>query len=252
VAKKQAFLTSAKVMRLYDDVLWQATSVLEKQQIQRVFPAAPITVAPNLAGRSQACLERQQSHSKPPGRLDVVFLSRIEPKKNLHYALTVMRELRGDTGFDIYGPCEDAQYWAACQRLIHDLPTNVTVTYRGALAHDQVENSLSGYDLFLLPTLGENYGHVIREALCAGCPVLISDQTPWRGLSALGIGWDAPLDHPEEFRRILQQCVDMGEEEHCQLSDRARAYGLAVSQDTDAVEQNRLLFQLALQGKARP
>jgi hypothetical protein len=46
---------------------------------------------------------------------------------------------------------------------------------------------LAEYDLFLFPTLGENYGHVISEALASGCPVVISDQTPWRNLEAEGI-----------------------------------------------------------------
>src|SRR3546814_17574361 len=38
--------------------------------------------------------------------------------------------------------------------------------------------------------LGENYGHVIAEALEAGLRLLISDQTPWRGLAEAGVGHD--------------------------------------------------------------
>ena len=55
------------------------------------------------------------------------------------------------------------------------------------------------HDLLILPTQGENHGYVIQEALLSGCPVLISDRTPWRGLAALGVGADLPLEQPERF-----------------------------------------------------
>ena len=35
------------------------------------------------------------------------------------------------------------------------------------------------HDLFVFPTLGENFGHVIYESLMCGTPVLVSDNTPW-------------------------------------------------------------------------
>ena len=53
----------------------------------------------------------------------------------------------------------------------------------------------------ILPTLGENFGHVIVEAWTAGCPVLVSDRTPWRQLASHGVGWDVALDHRALGRR---------------------------------------------------
>ncbi len=102
------------------------------------------------------------------------------------------------------------------------------------------------HDLFFLPTLGENFGHVILEALCAGCPVLISDQTPWRGLEEKGVGWDLSLSKPEMFREVLQRCVDMNDEEYMKWSERAREYGVNVSRDDNVVKQNRQLFYKAV------
>ena len=102
------------------------------------------------------------------------------------------------------------------------------------------------HDLFFLPTLGENFGHVILEAFCAGCPVLISDQTPWRDLQGKGIGWDLPLDRPDLFQDVLQNCVDMNSLEYVKWSDRAREYGFQVTTGDKVVEQNRQLFQYAV------
>lgn len=103
-------------------------------------------------------------------------------------------------------------------------------------------NTLSAYDLFLLPTLGENYGHVIHEALLAGCPVLISNRTPWRNLEALGIGWDLPLEDPEQFRTVLQYCLDMDSATYRPLSQRAYQYGANISSDATILEQNRQML----------
>ena len=69
-----------------------------------------------------------------------------------------------------------------------------------------VEESLQASHLFALLTLGENFGHAIGEALRAGCPVLISDQTPWTDVVATGAG--VVLDEPARRHRNLwaQRC----------------------------------------------
>ena len=68
--------------------------------------------------------------------------------------------------------------------------TNIRVEFKGPIPYTQVFGTLQQYHLFVLPTLGENYGHVIYEALSAGEPVPISDQTPWRksGKRKSGLG----------------------------------------------------------------
>src|SRR5581483_8212658 len=98
----------------------------------------------------------------------------------------------------------------------------------------------------LFPTHGENYGHVIREALAAGCPVIISDQTPWRGLEALGVGWDLALSDPQAFTGVLQRCIDMDTAAFSQWVARAKEYGTNLSRDPDIVGQNRRLFARAM------
>ena len=47
------------------------------------------------------------------------------------------------------------------------------------LRPDQIQDTFAQYDGFILPTLGENFGHVIAESLSAGCPVICSQHTPW-------------------------------------------------------------------------
>ena len=158
----------------------------------------------------------------------------------------MLEGLRGDIQLNIHGPLEDKGYWTECQKIIDSLPRNVQVRYRGEVVYDRVIEVLADHDLFFFPTLGENFGHVILEALVAGCPVVTSDRTPWRGLRDMGVGWDLPLDEPERFRAVLQGCVEMDAQDYRGWSQRARAFGLEHARDRTTLDQYRELFSCAL------
>ena len=241
--KKRVYMTVAKALGLYKDIIWQASSEHEELYIRRWFGRnARVMVAPNLPPLLNTADELVVVSYKTKGCLKIIFLSRISRMKNLDGALEMLKGLKGKVEFNIYGPMEDKTYWAECRKIISRLPVNIDVRYCGSVEHDKVGVAMREHDLFFLPTLGENFGHVILEALCAGCPVLISDQTPWRDLEEKGVGWDLPLDQPELFREVLQRCVDMNNEEYVKWSERAWEYGLQVTKDDKVVEQNRRLF----------
>ncbi|MFV9646485.1 MAG: glycosyltransferase family 4 protein, partial [Desulfobacterales bacterium] len=227
--KKQVYITVAKVLGLYKGAVWQASSEHEEADIRQWFGSeARVIIAPNLPPLTNAADEPKAVKSKIKGCLKIIFLSRISRMKNLDGALKMLNELNGDVQFNIYGPMEDKVYWAECQKIISILPENIEVKYCGSIAHDKVGAVMWEHDLFFLPTLGENFGHVILEALCVGCPILISDQTPWRDLEEKGVGCDLPFDRQELFREVLQKCVDMNNEE----------YELAVSYFETALQYN--------------
>jgi len=73
---------------------------------------------------------------KLSGKLDVVFLSRISPTKNLHFALAQLKGLHGEIAFDLYGPLEDKAYWSQCRTAISQMPDNIKVTYCGEVQPD--------------------------------------------------------------------------------------------------------------------
>ena len=248
--KKKIYLSGVKLFGLYRNITWQASSLHEKEDILAIFSqtrlnaeVSSIAIAPDLSqpGKSAKGYKRE---SKNTGVLKAVFLSRISPKKNLAGALSMLGRVKGEVIFDIYGPLEDLLYWEKCQNIIKTLPVNVRVQYKGIVSHNQVVEVFQNYHLFFFPTLGENFGHVIIEALVAGCPILISDQTPWRNLETAGVGWDIPLDQPEKFTELLQQCVDMDNASMQEFSARAMEYGLEKALDADVIRQNRELFRI--------
>jgi len=245
--KKRVYITVAKALGLYKDIIWQASSEYEEADIRRWFGNdARVIIAPDLPPVINATDEPKAVKGKTKGCLKIIFLSRISRQKNLDAALKMLIGLNGRIRFDIYGPMEDKVYWAKCQKIISDLPENIEVRYCGSVAHDMVGTLMREHDLFFLPTLGENFGHVILEAFCAGCPVLLSDQTPWRRLEKKGIGWDLPINRPDLFQDVLQKCVEMNNLEYMKWSDRAREYGFQMTKDDKVVEQNRQLFHYAV------
>ncbi len=249
--KKYLYLLVAEKVGFYRDITWQASSVYEQADIVRRFgEGVRVSVAPNLSPVDNVP-PAERLESKRGGEVRIVFLSRIAPMKNLVTALELLRELNGRVELDIYGPREDPSYWRECERMIQLMPSNVSAKYCGAVEHEHVASTLAKYDLLLLPTLGENFGHVILEALHSGRPVLISDRTPWRGLEAAGCGWDFPLDRPSQFREALQACIDMDAHDWEKASRAARAMALAHSRDTTALAASRALLQEASAAQAR-
>jgi glycosyltransferase involved in cell wall biosynthesis len=269
--RKLLYIRVAQWLGLYYGLFWHASSDFEAADIRRQFPlvryidvasAIPsldvsdrrwmggVATASDIA--RVAWPGGEDMRPKKPGQLRAVFVSRIARKKNLSGALRILQGISGEVSFDIYGPAEDAGYWEECQGLIAALPANIRVRYWGQIEHERIGRVFAEHDLFLFPTLSENYGHVICEALAAGCPVLISDQTPWRNLEAEGVGWDFPHGETERFRSVLQQCVDADGEWYAALSARARNYAAKQASDPQTIAANRRLFQQALDWPSRP
>src|SRR5207237_2843779 len=109
-----------------------------------------------------------------------------------------------------------------------------------------VSEVLASYDLFFMPTLNENFGHALLESLAAGCPLLTSDETPWRGLAAAGAGWDIALDRESDFRAVIERVIAMGPDEHAQMRAAARAYAARAVDHPAAIEAYKGLFEAAL------
>jgi len=257
--KKQVYIHSAGAFDFYRQVTWQASSKKEASDIlmrlgTRISPQK-VLIAPDIpdmkvfqAGLSNDTMFEDRIRSKRSGFARVVFLSRIARMKNLEMAIELLCQVNGDVEFDIYGPLEDKGYWDQCCDATRRLPPNVRVCYKGIVPAEQVHEVFSRYHLFLFPTLGENYGHVIPEALGAGCLVLTSDRTPWQGFDKNGVGWTLPLDNTGRFVSAIDEIIDMGSEEFRWRSKRAVMFAKDVATDQAVLEANRALFNQALMG----
>lgn len=251
--KKASFVFLSRLLRLHL-VYWHASTEFEARDIGRVMGvrddsvfSARVFSARDLTGR----IDADGNCTWAPlvdGALRVCFLSRVSPMKNLDYALKVLSVVTRPVVFDIYGPKEDHAYWAECEGHIASLPAHVRVNYKGAVENSRVREIMSDYGLFFLPTRGENFGHVLLEAWSAGLPVLTSDQTPWRSLADTGVGWDLPLDDPDQFSRIIDNVATWSADLRAEMRVRCEDFAKRNMRDEEALAANRRMFLSALQG----
>lgn len=243
--KKQAYIGFARSIQLYRDLIWQASSQHEAEDIRRAMgrTARNIQIAPNLpppvVPTRMVTFPLESDENRP---LRLVFLSRISPKKNLDFALEVLQQVSVPVEFNIYGLIDDITHWQKCDLLIGKLPSHVKAKHHGAIKHEEVANTLAAHDLFFLPTRGENYGHAIYEALAAGVPPLISDQTPWRDLDEAGVGWVRPLQGIDSFLEVIELAARFDRATRNSQSQRAKEYASQVAGNHSVLKQNLDLF----------
>lgn len=250
--KKRLFLTLCKMFRLYRDVTWHASTKAEQTDILRQFPSAAgrIHLAEDPVEIGTAVPTADRPAPSPAGQLRLCFLSRISPMKNLDGLLRALAQLPVPSpvqiALDIWGPVEDAAHWRLCQHLMAALPAHVTAQHKGPVTPDIVSTTFADYDLFAFPTHGENFGHVIFEALRAGTPVLLSDQTPWQADRA-GAVRVLPLAGADGGARAwgaeLAGFAALSAAEKAQLRQAARDYAEDFVQHSELLEKNLVMFQ---------
>ena len=242
--KKRFFLFISTLFGLYKNVSWHASTYLEAEEIKRVFPNASINVAPNLPSKREL---KYFSRVKGKNTINLFFLSRISTKKNLLAVFDYLEKIKDkyQVLLDVIGPSEDQVYWKQCEQRIALLQKkkNIVIRYVGSVPHSELTERLKEYHFLILPTLNENFGHVIIDAFAAGCPVIISDQTPWRNLTNKGVGWDIPLNSPDLFVTAIEEAASMTQESYYAMSEKAFQLAVNYFQNKDIIEQNRKLFQ---------
>ncbi|WP_435168680.1 glycosyltransferase [Paenibacillus glycanilyticus] len=220
--KKYTFIYLSKLTGLYNNLLWHATSELELKDIKKKFKKAEVLNISNLASNYTPVAP---SIIKKSGELRLVFVSRIFPKKNLKYALEILKEIKtGKITFDIFGPMEDKLYWEECTGLINDMSDNVKISYKGEAPHSEIGDIFGNYHAFLFPTLGENYGHVIVESMANNCLVILSKGvTPWDSYEEIAATVEH-LSNKDGFIKIINYLIDMDEKEFSIIVEKNQKY----------------------------
>jgi len=252
-AKKIVYRAAAKLLGLYDRLLWQATAAREKQEILDAAPAwkvdpDSIYVAHNICEIARSTVPHPE---KQAGEVRLAFISRINTKKNLDFILDLLRDVRGNVQLNIYGPIADRDlaYWEKCKALLSSLPGNIHAAYKGSLDHSDVPRVLHEHHFFVLPTLGENYCHAAVESFVNGTPVVMSDETPWVDLDAEHAGFDIPLSDRKGWVNALQRCVDMDRQAYALYLNGTLEYSRRFAQE-DATRQHLAMFQAAIETRS--
>ena len=217
------------------------------------------TFPPSHSSKAGSPLKSQTSAlSSPSTSLRLVYFGRLSPEKNLPFAFELLKEFAQAHPerlviYDLIGS-GSAAYEAKLHSLSAKLPSTIQVNFIGQLSPEALQTRLQlsalkshpsppqvsglssqlsslipqvsglSYHALLMPSLTENFSYTVLESLQAGIPVLISDQTPWRGLEAQGIGWDLSLENREPWLVVLSSIHNASEGQQQLFSESCRRF----------------------------
>jgi len=220
--KKQLFFVVSKLLNWHSNIYFQASSNIEKKEIEAKYASKNILILPNLNSGIPAFGDRK----KPKNELNLFYLSRIAKVKNLHLAINYLQKVSSSykIKYTIYGNIEDQQYWKTILEATAKLPKHVRVEYKGKLNFDQVQDALLKEDCLLLPTMNENFGHSIVESFLSGCPVIISNNTPWLNLQDHHVGFSLNENDEQAMVKAIEFYASMSNEDFLELRKKCNLY----------------------------
>lgn len=186
------------------------------------------------------------------GKRIVLFYSRIAPKKGLlllAHAWGRLAKKNSSWKLLIVGP-DEGNHWSSVKSVL-DSYDEKSYTRCGYLSGEKKVAVMQSADLFVLPSLWENFGIVVAEALMAGTAVITTTATPWTQLDFQGCGWtiepekDALVNALEEAMHLPPQALNqMGRKGHLYVSRTFNWYEIA--------KKIRLYYEYILKIREKP
>lgn len=212
---KRNFLKKKVALFMYQDKALKnataihATASSELEQIKKLGYHNNSTIIPN--GIETSLIPQKKWELSESGTRNLLFLSRIHPKKGIDMLIKAMSKLNSDKlKITIAGNGED-KYINDLIQLSKDCNVDKQFDFIGPIYGDEKWDLYCKSDVFVLPTHSENFGIVVAEALYIGLPVLTTTGTPWEELETHKCGWWINLSE-DNLVRCLHEIIDLDNE----------------------------------------
>ena len=175
------FLFQKKILKFSDLII--VNSSTEKKNIDNIFKnKKTVVISHGISNMKKNHNIRLQKNKK----IRFVFFSRIHPVKNLKKLIDIWHNDNFFRNYElsIYGDIADNQYFKELNKKIY---LNNNISYKGPLYKDKIK-TLSKYEVFILPSVSENFGLVVLEALKAGLYLILNKNLPWKIIKKNGLG----------------------------------------------------------------
>ena len=121
---------------------------------------------------------------------------------------------------------KDAAYWKECEQLMNTLPKNINVVYHGELSPADLATAMQKFQLFIMPSKSENFGHALLEALSAGKPVITTNTTPFKNLQHAKAGYTVNINQLDaDLPVAIAEFAAMSKNEFDEYGNAAKAFG---------------------------
>jgi len=138
----------------------------------------------------------------------IMFLGRIVHNKGLHYLIDSYDKLKdkySDVEVLVVGGVEDQGYF-------DDLDKVDGVYFLGALDGIQKHTIFSISNIFVLPSITENFGMAIAESMSYKIPVITTTGTPWQEIKENDAGWWLELNQ-ENIDNAIDEALNCSDNE---------------------------------------
>lgn len=109
----------------------------------------------------------------------ILLISRLNPSKGILNLIHAWAQIRdNDWHIVVAGPDEDG-YKKTLDQEIDALGLRSNFSFAGYVGEAERDALYRSANLFVLPSLSENFGIVVAEAMSYGVPVLTTTDTPW-------------------------------------------------------------------------
>lgn len=205
---KWLFLKLCNSLIRRSQVCLHTTTEGEKAASLPKLPHAGAVVVKNGVEVPSSLPERQW---RPDGRLRLLYLGRLAPKKGIENLLEAMALFAEDPGIDLtlYG-AGDEEYTASLKAHARKLGLPESrVHFSGHVDGSAKSQAFLQADVFVLPSFSENFGVVVAEALASELPVIVSSRLPqWRDIETYDCGLWVGND-PESLARSIRKIQTM-------------------------------------------
>lgn len=167
-------------------------------------------------------IERVQAQAAMPlapggiahGDRDFIVVARFVPKKNLQLALRAYGRYRAKP--TRYGRfrrlvlCGSGSLEPELRALVRELGVEQDVEFTGFLSHERVAQRLGAGLALILPSIEEQWGLVVNEAVALGLPILCSDNVGARdSLVRVGVnGYSFETDNDEGLAMLMHAIAE--------------------------------------------
>lgn len=175
------------------------------------------------------------------GRRLLLFLSRIEPIKGVTTLARAWVECARrfpDWHLVVVGP-DERSHLQEVLAILRDGGVLDRVSITGPLYGDRKTAAYVASELFVLPTISENFGLVIGEALSHRIPVITTTGAPWPGIVDHGCGWWITPSQPA-LVDALREALRLPRAELASRGERGAAW---IARDFTWESESRLLVQ---------